>query len=423
MGSGNRRLDKLESNLTPKQAALLWMAEAHKFDTLEGYALHMKNQPQSAWPLRRLGDQMRVSVEQSRKGKPEVGIDRALRQAYLDVAFLYHLHEGINGRLAEKERYFATYSLLLVQQLSALVRERINNDHALWNRMMVGLNMPYPLAPETAAAVDAAIQNHLITWEALEESDDVAGWVTDSFVAEGKTELPEGAYRLRRYYTGFLTPPDPEKTRARFEDQESFDQFPAGEDCSYDLADVTNAEFSEHYQNIVSAMKDLGLDGLMVELPTVPHAFLREAPLVEGQWLDRYVVELAEWGVRLSLQGLVVVESDDPHPLAWFRITDPQDSTEASRDLTKKLWQQTRKHLDRCLGRTREIDGPPCLIWEDYLGWRGRRVKENIASGLSSGLVMSRWNRWVEEQGGEGKATLAGMLVGKLGCHAEGYRY
>ena len=36
---------------------------------------------------------------------------------------------------------------------------------------------------------------------------------------------------------------------------------------------------------------------------------------------------------------------------------------------------------------------------------------------------MARWNRWVEEQDGEGKATLAGMLVGKLGCHAEGYQY
>ncbi len=43
----------------------------------------------------------------------------------------------------------------------------------------------------------------------------------------------------------------------------------------------------------MSAPKDLGLDALMVELPTVPHAFLREAPLVEGQWIDRYVVELA----------------------------------------------------------------------------------------------------------------------------------
>ena len=38
MTSGKRRLDKLEEHLTPKQAALLWMAEAHQFETLEGHS-------------------------------------------------------------------------------------------------------------------------------------------------------------------------------------------------------------------------------------------------------------------------------------------------------------------------------------------------------------------------------------------------
>ncbi|MCH7620601.1 MAG: hypothetical protein IH870_01740, partial [Chloroflexi bacterium] len=229
--------------------------------------------------------------------------------------------------------------------------------------------MPNPLDPETAQAVDAAIQNHVIPWEDLEESDDVAGWVTNSFVAEGGTELPKGTYRWNPEYTGFFTPPDPEEVKARFEDQGSYDKFLAGEDYSYGLADVTNAEFSAHYETIVSAMKNLGLDGLMVELPTVPHLFLRDAPLVEGEWIDRYVMELAEWGARLAQRGLVVEESDDPHPLAWFRITNPKEGTEASDDLTNKLWQQTEKHLDRFPGRTRAIDGRKHLIWEDYLGW------------------------------------------------------
>ncbi len=33
--------------------------------------------------------------------------------------------------------------------------------------MIVGLRTPYPLDPETAIAVDAAMQNHLIPWEDL----------------------------------------------------------------------------------------------------------------------------------------------------------------------------------------------------------------------------------------------------------------
>ena len=48
------------------------------------------------------------------------------------------------------------------------------------------------------------MQNHLIPWEDLENSDELTGWVTDSFLAEGKTELPEGAYRLQPKYTGFV---------------------------------------------------------------------------------------------------------------------------------------------------------------------------------------------------------------------------
>ena len=146
----------------------------------------------------------------------------------------------------------------------------------------------------------------------------------------------------------------------------------------------------------------------------MPHPFLREAHLAEGQWIDRYVVELAEWGARLRQQGLVVEESDDPHPLAWFRITDPESGTVANPDLTGRLWQQTLKHLDRFPGRTREIDGRKYLNSEAYLGWRGRRVKGDIQSGPIPGLVASRWNQWVKEQGGDGKTTLAGVPVGKL---------
>lgn len=53
------------------------------------------------------------------------------------------------------------------------------------------MQMPYPLDPETAAAVEAAKQHHVLTWDVLEEGDDIGEWVRDSFVAEGRT-LPPG---------------------------------------------------------------------------------------------------------------------------------------------------------------------------------------------------------------------------------------
>ena len=55
-------------------------------------------------------------------------------------------------------------------------------------------------------------------------------------------------------------------------------------------------------------MKHLGLEGSVMALPTVPHMFLRDAPLLGGEWINAYVVELTEWGTRLVRQGLVVEE-------------------------------------------------------------------------------------------------------------------
>ncbi|MFQ6029982.1 MAG: hypothetical protein ACE5Q6_21115, partial [Dehalococcoidia bacterium] len=280
-----------------------------------------------------------------------------------------------------------------------------------------------PLDPETGAAVDAAIENYVMPWEVLEESNELTRWVTDSFMAQGKTELPAGAYRLQHDYASFFTLPDPEEVQSAFLDQESFDKFLAGEDYSYGLADVTDAEYNAHHETIVNAIKDLGLEGQVAELSSIPHAFLREPPLVDGEWIDAYVVELAEWGARLQQRGLVVEESDDPHPLAWFKITDPEQDENASAELTLKLWQQAQKHLDRFPGRTREIDGRFYLHWNDYLGWRGRRVKGDLKADVSPVMIVSRYNRWVAEQGGEGHAAIADVKVGKLSCHAEGYQY
>ena len=70
-------------------------------------------------------------MEQALKGRPREEINRAQRRVTQDVLFLFFLHQQTNSRLADKERYFATYSLMLAQQLSALKREHVHNDQAI----------------------------------------------------------------------------------------------------------------------------------------------------------------------------------------------------------------------------------------------------------------------------------------------------
>ncbi len=62
-----------------------------------------------------------------------------------------------------------------------------------WNQVRAEMHMPYPLDLETAAAIDAAKRHHVLTWEVLEEGDEIGEWVRESFIAKGKTPLPDGA--------------------------------------------------------------------------------------------------------------------------------------------------------------------------------------------------------------------------------------
>ena len=424
MSKNIQRVAKLETGLTPKQAILLWFQEAHGFNTIFEYIHHLKSQPDSAAPIPRLTDQVAEAVKQTLKGHPREEIDKAVRQAYKDVLFLFFLHQQVNRKLISEERYFWTQGRFLIAELKSLLREQALGRRMRWNEIRVGIETPYPLDSETAAAVEAAKQHYVMTWELLEEGDDLGQWLLESFLAKGNTALPDGAYGMmsgaKHLYSKV---PTEDEVRPLFEDAESFQKFLDGEDYSYGLADVPDAEYDAHYEAIVSAIKGVAKQGIVVDMPSVPHQFLQEAPLVDGDWIDGYIVELAEWGARLVEKGLLLEESGDYHPMAWKRIINQEHGSEACAAVSMKLWQQTRKRLAAFPGSTRVIDERQYLNFADYLKWRGRRNKGDLKSGMRRGLVVSSWNQWVESQGGEGVATLAGVASGILDCYLDGYRY
>ena len=424
MSGGVKRLEKLETGLTPRQAILLWFQEAHGFNTIFEYIHHLKSQPDSAAPIPRLTAQVAGPIKQTLKGQPREAINRAISQARRDVLFLFLLHQQINGKLATEWRYYWTRLLLLSRELKSLLREQAQDRKMRWSQIRVGMDMPYPLDSETAAAIEAVKSHHVLTWEILEEGDEIGQWLRESFLAKGRTALPDGAYGLiSEIKFLYLKVPTDTEVRALFENAENVQKFLTGEDYSYGLADVPDAEYVEHYEAIVSAIKGVAKQGIVVDMPSVPHQFLQEAPLVNGEWIDGYIVELAEWGARLVEKGLLLEESGDYHPMAWKRIINQEHGSEACAAVSMKLWQQTRKRLAAFPGSTRVIDERQYLNFADYLKWRGRRNKGDLKSGMRRGLVVSSWNQWVESQGGEGVATLAGVAAGILDCYLDGYRY
>ena len=267
----------------------------------------------------------------------------------------------------------------MIAELKSLLREQALGRRMRWNEIRVGIETPYPLDSETAAAVEAAKQHHVMTWELLEEGDDLGQWLLESFLAKGNTALPDGAYGMmsgaKHLYSKV---PTEDEVRPLFEDAEGFQKFLDGEDYSYGLADVPDAEYDAHYEAIVEAIKGVAKQGIVVDMPSVPHQFLREAPLVDGDWIDSYMVELAEWGARIREREFLLEEPEDNHPMAWHGIIDPKDGSEVDAAVAIKLWQQTRKHLAGFPGRTRVIDERQYLSFADYLKWRGRRAKGRL---------------------------------------------
>ena len=59
----SRRLDDLEDHhLTPKEAVICWIREAHQFDSLLDYGRWLLEQPEDAYPLIRMPRQVVAAV-------------------------------------------------------------------------------------------------------------------------------------------------------------------------------------------------------------------------------------------------------------------------------------------------------------------------------------------------------------------------
>jgi hypothetical protein len=98
-GTTDRRLDKIADQLTPQQAVLLWMQEAHQHPTISEYMDSLRDAPDTKYPMMHLPPQVEQAVRAARKGeKPEV-ITRAVRQAVREVGFLFYLQLQLNTRL------------------------------------------------------------------------------------------------------------------------------------------------------------------------------------------------------------------------------------------------------------------------------------------------------------------------------------
>ena len=60
----NRRLDKIERSLTPKQAVILWLQEIQQYRNGWEYARFLASQPESAAPIYKITKQINQTIRE-----------------------------------------------------------------------------------------------------------------------------------------------------------------------------------------------------------------------------------------------------------------------------------------------------------------------------------------------------------------------
>ena len=97
-------MDRIETSLTPTQAVVLWMGEAHRFPSVAAYVDSLVDGPDTAWPLHRLAELIEPATLEAVKGRPRKAKHWAVKQALRDVAFLFFVHQEANGIIEQEWR-------------------------------------------------------------------------------------------------------------------------------------------------------------------------------------------------------------------------------------------------------------------------------------------------------------------------------
>ena len=365
----NRHLKDLDDYLSPTDIVLRQLREMARFHSMTEYLASLRDGPISNWPLNRMTRQARRAVEKSIKGTPSDEIEERVREAVRDVLFLWYLYLKLNDRIE--------VGLRVAQPTIAWLYSDYRRLSLYLQLSAASCDSPFPLDPQTAAAVDAALANQVQSWASLNAARTIVVW----------------PYEVNQ--------PD------RVEDQDPEER----------LARASR-KVERGLRRLVRS-KDIAA-GKLVSLTAVPIPFLRNAPLLEGCWIDATVLELAEFSVIVNDRGWTPRESGDSHPLA-FKEFVRADAEGKLRPIDDAAWHDARQAAtDRVRsyrGIRRAFQGRDYVNFAPYRKWRAGIVGARLEASTENGFLVSSWNDWVKNQGPD--AALSGCWVGPINSAAD----
>lgn len=424
-----RRLDKIERSLSPRQIVLAWMAEAP--GALDEYLRWFARQSKARSPLQRLLDKATAATLAREKRAPKTRQQEQVRRAVGETTFLYFLQHAVNADFVRRSQSMVLeLALLLKSERAAFQQAPARGDILQVLRHLA--EEPYPLDAEDASSVLAAARNRVVTFARLKtitswpfylEENPVVSWVRAHFARRGKTVVPPksyfardcGGYAKGRTQRRVVDAPDATQIRKLFVNGRDYADFVSSRDFSFGLADVRDEEFNRVVISVVEELQRLTEAGEIraarhLLLLSVPVPFLQTVPVVENEWIDWHVVELAEFGCRLLEEGYAIQQGWDNHTLAWPVISGPE-LTEAN---LKAIRAKAAATMSVFPGRVISIEGRPFLNVADYVAWPHRKLRGELK--FQEGLFLASFNAWVEKNHPTRRAQLNGISAEPIRC-------
>ena len=196
MKSFNTRIDDLGDHLSPTDIVLRELREMARVSSTTEYLASLKDFER---PLNRMTRQARRAVQESPKGYSEDAIKRHVVEAERAVAFLWNLHLQVNRRIHDDLRTAVPMMIHLAADVRFRLLDESRRADATRAWLRASRDFPYPLDPETAGSVEAAIAHQVESWIVLRDAETIDEWVDEELGGEDDDAVSEdSAARIAR---------------------------------------------------------------------------------------------------------------------------------------------------------------------------------------------------------------------------------
>lgn len=164
MNLAKRARDVEDRGLSPREAVILWMREAHAFDSRLDYARWLMDEPDDSYPLIRMPRQVVAAVRAEHKGIPDAQLRPRLYRVQKDLLFLYHLQSEMNEHVLESEEPFRLRLRLLGEKLRGLVYQIHSVDGDRLKCFELPENLTRPGRKRKKTQEEKALEKHILSW-------------------------------------------------------------------------------------------------------------------------------------------------------------------------------------------------------------------------------------------------------------------